>query len=230
MALSFRRSTAWLCQSLMLCGLMTAACVGSVHTTQAASPQAGAKAACAADLAAFCAGVEAGGGKKMSCLTANQSKLSPACAASLDARRAARGARLGETQVAQAPSPPATAPPAAAPAPAAAQPVRGNMRACRTDMATLCGSIEAGGGRKIKCLMDNQAKLSPECAAAVSTGKAQVKNAKAACRDDAAKFCASERGPARLQCLSASKAQLSPACAAIVERRAARQAQGAPKQ
>ena len=221
--------------TLALLGFIAAsASFGAGQSVQAASPQEGAKAACSADLATFCQGIEAGGGKKMACLTANQAKLSAACAASVEARRSARAAHSGLSQVAQAPAAPGAAPPASATAPVAAppaaEPVRGNMRACRTDMATLCSTVEAGGGRKIKCLMENKSKLSPECAAAVSTGKALVKNAKAACQDDAQKFCLSERGPARMQCLTANKAQLSPACATVVERRAARQTQAAPKQ
>ena len=224
-----------LSNAMALLGCIAASAIfGAGQSVQAAGPQEGAKAACSADFATFCQGIEAGGGKKMACLTANEAKLSPACAASVEARRSARAARTGLSQVAQAPAVPGAEPPAATTAPVgappAAEPVRGNMRACRTDMATLCSTVEAGGGRKIKCLMENTSKLSPECAAAVSTGKAQGKNAQAACQDDAQKFCASERGPARMQCLTANKAQLSSACATVVDRRAARQTQAAPKQ
>ena len=229
MAILFRRRNMLSCAVSVVGFAAASVSFGMTGGAQAAGPQDGAKAACATDLATFCPGIEAGGGKKMACLSANQAKLSPACAASVEARRSARNARLGTSQVAQAPAAPSASPPASVAPPAAALPTRGNMRACRADMATLCGSVEKGGGRKVKCLIENQAKLSPECAAAVSVGKTQVKNAKAACQDDAAKLCASAKGPARLQCLMSNKAQLSPACATVVDRRAARQAQGAPK-
>ena len=205
----------------------------------AASPDGGAKAACSTDLATFCQGIEAGGGKKMRCLMDNQSKLSPACATSIETRRATRAGRLGEGQLAQAPAaapvPPAPgAAPVTAPPPAAALPalvpVRGAMRACRTDMATLCATIATGGGRKLRCLMDNQAKLSPDCAAAVSAGATKVKAGRAACADDAVKFCADARGPQRQQCLASNQAQLAPACAAVIAKRQARLGGGAARQ
>ncbi|HRD78086.1 MAG TPA: hypothetical protein PK264_19460, partial [Hyphomicrobiaceae bacterium] len=41
------------------------------------------------------------------------------------------------------------------------------MAACQTDLATFCPGIEAGGGRKMKCLAENRAKLSPECGVTV---------------------------------------------------------------
>lgn len=41
------------------------------------------------------------------------------------------------------------------------------MAACRTDAAAFCGSVEAGGGKRMACLKENQAKLSPECLATV---------------------------------------------------------------
>lgn len=211
---------------LLLAPVLLASCLGTAGF--AANPDGGAKAACSTDLATFCQGIEAGGGKKMRCLTDNQSKLSPACAASIETRRAARAGRLGEGQLAQAPAaaagaPGAALPPAAAPTPV---PTRGNMRACRTDAATMCSTVQAGGGRKIKCLMDNQAKLSPDCAAAVSAVATKVRGGKAACADDATKFCADARGPQRQQCLATNQAQLEPACAAVVAKRQARLAGG----
>jgi hypothetical protein len=61
-----------------------------------------------------------------------------------------------------------------------AQPVgRGGMAACRTDLATFCPNLEAGGGRRMKCLADNASKLSPDCAGVVNERAA----ARAAKRD-----------------------------------------------
>jgi Cysteine rich repeat len=121
-------------------------------------------------------------------------------------------------------------PPAAA---AKARPLRANMRACRTDIATLCGAVEQGGGRKVKCLMDNQAKLSPDCAAAVTSVQSQKQASKSACESDIATLCPTARGPARRQCLDANTARLSPACADTLAARAAKQdkrATAPPKQ
>jgi hypothetical protein len=206
----------------------------AVTTAIAAEPERGAMAACGADLAKLCSGIEAGGGKKMRCLADNRSALSPGCSDAINARLARRG-----TVVAQAPTtapsvpgqPPGTLPPPAgaqAASPAAdalpkAAPLAASMRACRTDMATFCGSVEKGGGRKVKCLMENQTKVSPECAAAISSAQSQKQAAKASCVADVAKLCPTARGPARRQCMEASQAQLSPDCARVVAARAAKQ-------
>jgi hypothetical protein len=104
-----------------------------------------------------------------------------------------------------------------------AAPLATNMRACRTDMATFCGSVEKGGGRRVKCLMENQAKLSPDCATAVSSAQTQKQVAKDSCAADIDKLCPTAKGPARRQCLDAKQAQLSPACAGLLANRAAKQ-------
>jgi hypothetical protein len=217
-----------------------------VMPVNAAEPERGALAACGPDLAKLCPGIEAGGGKKMRCLTDNRSNLSPGCSDAMNARLARRGAVLAQAQApatipaasGQPPGtlPQATATPSAAPL-AAGRPKAGaragNMRACRTDMATFCGSAEKGGGRKVKCLMENQAKLGPECAAAISSAQSQKQAAKASCIDDIAKLCPTARGPARRQCLETNKAQLSPACAGVLDARAAKldkRAAALPKQ
>lgn len=230
----------WALRGILIAGgLGAVSFMGAIAAASAAEPQRGALSACTTDLATFCPGIEAGGGKKMRCLMDNQAKLSPACATSVQARVQSRAARLGGTDVAQAQTPPLivnpdkpakVVPPFVPAGPAAGG--KANMRACRTDVATLCGSVEKGGGARVKCLMDNQAKLSPDCAAAVATAQSNRQAAKTVCEADAAKLCGAARGPARRQCLETNKAQLSPACAAQVDRRAANEAKRAavPKQ
>ncbi len=195
----------------------------------AAEPIRGAMAACGADLAQFCPGIEAGGGKKMRCLADHRSSLSPGCSDAMNARLARRGAAAVQAPIA-GPTPPAPSqPPAAAAAvpPATAlpkaAPLAASMRACRTDMASFCGSVEKGGGRKVKCLMENQAKISPDCAAAISNAQSQKQAVKASCVADVAKLCPTARGPARRQCLETNQAELSPGCAGVIAARAAKQ-------
>jgi hypothetical protein len=114
------------------------------------------------------------------------------------------------------------------------------MRACRADMQTLCGTVERGKGNKIACLIENRAKASPECQAAITavdaarSGKAADKAAKraegggkggkgggkmAVCRADSKALCADvERGGGRkVACLKANEAKLTPECAAVVK-------------
>jgi hypothetical protein len=117
---------------------------------------------------------------------------------------------------------------------------RGAMGACRTDMQTLCGTVERGKGKKLACLIENRAKASPECQAAITAvdaaraGKAADKAAKraeggkrgakgrgkmAVCRADSKALCADVKrgGGRKLACLKANEAKLSPDCAAVVK-------------
>lgn len=128
----------------------------------------------------------------------------------------------------------------AAPAPTpAAAPVHGAghaaMAACKGDMATLCGAVERGGGRKIQCLKDNQAKLSAGCQSAIQAvldGQGGGKAAKAggkgmeACHADLATVCAGvEKGQGRLvKCLKENAAKLSPTCQLALQAQQARRA------
>ncbi len=234
---------------------LAAALAAVLITPFAASAQRvpGGNAACRVDTATFCSGIEAGGGKKMRCLSDNLTKLSPECAAIVTARQDRRAALGGpkETQLAQntqqntqppapqvtpqaVPLPPATGSPPAIKAPVAAVPAapgnakRGNraMANCRVDMATHCADVPTGGGARVQCLRQNQAKLSPECAAALSSVEqtrqdknAENKQARNSCAADAQRLCADAKGPARRQCLDQNKAQLSTDCSASLEKR-----------
>ena len=222
--------------------LLSAAGALLAGTAFAAEPERGAITSCAPDLAKYCPGIEAGGGKKMRCLMDNRAGLSADCASAVSARQALRaGGTVMAQATGQAPAaapavtgqPPGTIAPPVAALPKAG-PLPANMRACRTDMATFCGAVEKGGGRKVKCLMDNQAKLSAECASAISSVQLQKQASKSACEADIATLCPAARGPARRQCLDANKAQVSPGCADRLAARAAKQVKRAatalPKQ
>lgn len=97
--------------------------------------------ACAAEIASLCQGADPGSGRKLACLVENKSKLGSECASAVEARVAERSAR------------------------------ESRMAACRTDLASLCQDAERGSGRRMACLQDNQAKLSPDCATALGTIK-----------------------------------------------------------
>ena len=132
-------------------------------------------------------------------------------------------------------SPPATAP--AASTPAAPGPGKQAMSACRPDMAALCGNVEQGGGKKIQCLKDNQAKLSPDCKAAIQAvldkqagaAPAGKRGAKAldACQADIASNCAGiEQGKGGIiKCLNAKSASLSQPCQVVLADQHAKQEQ-----
>lgn len=222
--------------------IATSAVFATLTPAWAVEPQGGALSVCAADLSTLCPSVEAGNGKKMRCLMEHQAQLSPNCDTAVKVRVQARGNRLGGVEMAQAQTAPAAggAVPAATPAtPPSAAPVklgksgRINKKACKAELATLCSTTTSS---RTKCLIANQSKLGPECAAAVAVGLQAREVAKAACVMDAAKLCGTARGAQRLQCLEANKAQLSPSCLARIEKREAKKsvrdgaAPGAPKQ
>ena len=176
-------------------------------------------AACRTDAATFCQNAEAGRGRRMACLMENKAKLSPECAQAIDAR-GSRGA--GQQAAAPVEAPPAAgnpAPGAAATTPGAAQPrVKGGggarMAACRTDAATFCASAAKGGGERLKCLKENQSKLSPDCQASLAQIGTQARNMRTACKGDRETLCGNVQkgGGGILQCLKSNKDKLSPAC------------------
>ncbi len=200
---------------------------GATVAATAAEPQRGALSVCAAELSTLCGSIEAGSGKKMRCLLQHQPQLSADCDAAVKIRMQARSGRLGDVEPAQAQAAQLQPAPAAGgtPAPAANAKLgksgRINKKACKAELATLCSTT---AGSRTKCLIANEAKLGPECAAAVAVSKQTREVAKAACVLDAAKLCGAARGAERMQCLEANKPKLTPACLARVEKKEARQA------
>jgi hypothetical protein len=109
---------------------------------------------CRRDYRRDCRGIPPGGPEALECLVRNTARLRPACRASVAA----------VTQKA-----PAAAAPPAPVIPIArieAIPLRERLaivRACDREAATVCPSVDAGGGRLIICLASHPAALSPRC-------------------------------------------------------------------
>ncbi|MBV1696652.1 MAG: hypothetical protein KGP27_19495 [Hyphomicrobiales bacterium] len=186
-------------------------------------------AACRGDVKQFCAGVEPGAGRLVKCLGDNAAKLTPACADVVRARTAATPAQGQQAQAQPAPGQPAPTPPAPAPGqqgqaptsppppPAAAAPAADRpMQACRGDVATLCKGIEGGGGKRLACLRENRAKVTPACGAALDAVAQRRENLQAACRDDVRHLCSAEKGAQRRACLEKNADALAPACRAAI--------------
>ena len=102
-------------------------------------------AACRADMKALCAGVERKGGGRMKCLVENKAKASPECQAVMDSMQQRMGKGANKE---------------------ARKAVR---QACRSDAQSLCATVEKGRGGVMRCLRDNEVKVSPACAQALAS-------------------------------------------------------------
>jgi hypothetical protein len=95
--------------------------------------------------------------------------------------------------------------------------------ACAKDAKILCAGVPHGGGAVMKCLKENEAKLSPECKAEGAKMKDAMKEVKNACHDDMSKFCGDMKpGKGRImKCMKAHKNELSQTCKDEIAQRAA---------
>jgi len=93
-------------------------------------------------------------------------------------------------------------------------------QACMADAEKFCGDIPPGGGRVAVCVQQHEAELSQTCRTHLQQVRARFKEVKAACQDDAAKFCtnvAPGRGRVAV-CLHEHAAELSEPCKAQLTR------------
>lgn len=90
--------------------------------------------ACKSDIENFCKGISVGGGRIARCLKENESKLSPGCKVEIEAKQAAAKEKGAEFK-----------------------------QECEGDVREFCKDLQPGGGRIIRCLKQNQSKLSPGC-------------------------------------------------------------------
>jgi hypothetical protein len=92
-------------------------------------------------------------------------------------------------------------------------------KACASDAKSFCGDVKRGGGAIKECLAANQAKLSPDCKAAIQGRKALASSIKDACADEVQAHCGGvERGAGRVRdCLAEHSGDLSQDCKDALE-------------
>ena len=85
---------------------------------------------------------------------------------------------------------------------------------CKEDAERLCKGIEPGEGRILRCLKQHEAELSPACKQKRDSFRERMQEVRAACEEDARKFCAGvQPGGGRIaRCLQQHQADLSEAC------------------
>ena len=100
-----------------------------------------------------------------------------------------------------------------------------NHGSCAKDVETHCPGVEGGHGAIVKCLKENEAKLTSECSAHMTEAREAMKDVKEACHEDFEKFCHDVK-PGRgrvMKCMKKHHAELSEACKAeIKEKKEAR--------
>lgn len=173
----------------------------AVGEPDAGSPRKGAgraaMAACKADAQALCANVDGGRGARIKCLVDNRDKASPDCRGALEAVAAQQAGGEG----------------------------RGNRKeglgkrfaSCQADFATFCATAGDDRGGRMKCLKQNEAKLSPECKSTIEAFGGLRKRMIQACSGDRATLCATApKGKETLQCLMGNEPKLSPDCKAVI--------------
>ena len=92
--------------------------------------------------------------------------------------------------------------------------------ACRPDVEKFCQGIKPGGGRIWACLKSHEAELSQPCINQIAAKKEKMKEFRAACKEDARKFCKGIK-PGRgrvVSCLRSHEQELSDACRAFFQK------------
>ncbi|WP_108512407.1 hypothetical protein [Bradyrhizobium algeriense] len=126
------------------------------------------RSACRSDYPKVCAGVPTGGAPAMQCLEKNKTKLSAGCEKAVSAASGG-GAAAAAPAAGAAPAGASAAAAPAAPAVIVLRPMRPREElfvlrsACGADVRTICGGVQPGGGRIVRCLATNAAQLSPAC-------------------------------------------------------------------
>ncbi len=84
---------------------------------------------------------------------------------------------------------------------------------CASDRERYCANVERGGGRIVRCLVENHARVSPRCQPHVERAM-KFGEAFASCSKDVERFCynVTPGGGRVASCLAGNRDRLSPAC------------------
>lgn len=83
---------------------------------------------------------------------------------------------------------------------------------CREDVEKFCKDVKPGGGAIIRCLKENQDKLSQTCKDHHASMKEYRKEIKEACHEDAKKLCGDKKGKEKMACMKENKDKVSESC------------------
>jgi hypothetical protein len=141
-----------------LLGLLLLQLTGSAVAQQPSQAQANAiRQSCRSDYQSYCSSVPPGGMASLQCLQGHMSELSPPC-------QTAVGSASGGGSAHPPSSGAQSMPPNNAPQPMSPREKMAIMRrSCGADFRAYCRGVPLGGGEGMRCLADNQSRLSPAC-------------------------------------------------------------------
>jgi len=152
---------------------------------------------CRADVERVCKNVQPGGGRIAQCLKDNEASVSPACKEHM--------AKVSEHMH---------------------QRMQAFEQACEGDVEQHCKDVQPGQGRMVRCLRNNESKLSASCKEELAQMDEQRRRMQErmhgvaeACKGDAQQYCKDVRpGGGRVaRCLKDNEAKLSAGCKAALQ-------------
>jgi hypothetical protein len=148
----------------VLLGLLVFQLTGSAFAQQPSQAQGNAiRQSCRSDYQSYCSSVPTGGMASLQCLQGHMNELSPACQTAVGSASGGGGSGGPPSSGAQS-APPSRMPPNSAPPQMAPREKMAMMRrSCGGDFRAYCRGVPLGGGEAMRCLADNQSRLSPAC-------------------------------------------------------------------
>jgi hypothetical protein len=150
----------------VLCGILLFQVDGAV-AQQPSQTQANAiRQSCRSDYQSHCSGVPTGGSAALQCLQSNLSQLSPSCQTAVSAASGGASSHPPSASASPGGVPSAStqsAPPGAPMAMSPREKMAMMRRSCGGDFRTYCSGVPLGGGAGMRCLAENQSRLSPAC-------------------------------------------------------------------
>jgi len=119
------------------------------------------RSACRSDYTSHCSNVPTGGAAALQCLRDHVAELSPSCQTAVNAATPSRP----PVATAPAPAQPKQTQPSNASVPQVtpAQEAALLRRSCSGDFRSYCQGTQLGEGRAVRCLVQNESRLSPAC-------------------------------------------------------------------
>jgi hypothetical protein len=147
----------------ILFGIVIFQLAGAAVAQQPSQAQANAiRQSCRSDYQSYCSSVPTGGAASLQCLQSHLSQLSSPCQTAVSSASGGGSAPPAAAGSGQATPGTASAQPGAPPMSPRAK-MAAMRQACGGDFRVYCRGVPLGGGAAMRCLAENQSRLSPGC-------------------------------------------------------------------